>query len=105
MELIYFILTYFLLTISILGFGFLFAKKITSYNVNISIGYAGLYGIFLLTLISYITNLIIKHDYLHNLILLIIGIFFFVQCVFSDQYLKKNKDFKYLIFFLFFSVL
>ena len=105
MELIYFILTYFLLTISILGFGFLFAKKITTYNVNISIGYAGLYGIFLLTLISYITNLIIKHDYLHNLILLIIGIFFFVQYVFSDQYLKKNKDFKYLIFFLFLSVL
>ena len=105
MELIFFILTYFLLTISILGFGFLFAKKITSYNSNINIGYIGLYGIFLLTLISYITNLVIKHDYLHNIILLIIGIFFFVQYVFSDKYFKKNKDLKYLIFFLILSIL
>ncbi len=105
MELIFFILIYFLLTISVLGFGFLFAKKISSYNSNINIGYIGLYGIFLLTLISYLTNLVVKHDYIHNIILLIIGIFFFVQYVFSDKYLKKNKDLKYLIFFLILSIL
>ena len=105
MELIFFILIYFLLTISVLGFGFLFAKKISSYNSNINIGYIGLYGIFLLTLISYLTNLVVKHDYIHNIILLIIGIFFFVQYVLSDKYLKKNKDLKYLIFFLILSIL
>ena len=74
MELIVFILTYFLFSLNIIGYGF-FAKNITTYNKNSHIGYIGLYGIVFLTLISYLTNLIIKHDYLHNVIIQIIGIF------------------------------
>ena len=63
MEFIFFILTYFLLTSVVIGFGSFFAKNISTYNSNSNIGYIGLYGIFLLTLISYVTNLFIKHDY------------------------------------------
>ena len=77
MELIYFVLTYFLFTFTIIGFGFFFAKNISAYNNYSNIGYLGLYGVFLLTLISYLTNLIVKHDFLHNYIILIFGIFFF----------------------------
>jgi len=59
MELIVFILTYFLLSLNIIGYGYFFAKNITTYNKNSHIGYIGLYGIVFLTLISYLTNLII----------------------------------------------
>ena len=79
MELILFILTYFLLAVNVIGYGYFFATNISSYNKNTNIGYIGLYGVFLLTFISYLTNLVVKHDYLHNFILLILGIFFFVK--------------------------
>ena len=82
MEFIFFILIYFLLTLSILGYGYFFATNVSSYNKNTNIGYVGLYGIFLLTFISYLTNLVVKHDYLHNSIILILGIFFFLKIFF-----------------------
>ena len=104
MELIVFILTYLLLSLNIIGYGYFFAKNITTYNKNSHIGYIGLYGIVFLTLISYLTNLIIKHDYLHNVIIQIIGIFFFFQYFLSIKEFKKNKDVRYLIFFLFLSI-
>ena len=103
MEFIFFILTYFLLTSVVIGFGYFFAKNISTYNSNSNIGYIGLYGIFSLTLISYVTNLFIKHDYLHNFIILFIGIFLFIQYIFSNKKSKKNKDIKYFLFFLIIS--
>ena len=105
MELIYFVLTYFLFTFTIIGFGFFFAKNISAYNNSSNIGYLGLYGVFLLTLISYLTNLIVKHDFLHNYIILIFGIFFFIQYLLSIKNLKKNKDLKFLFFFLTLSII
>ena len=100
MEFIFFILTYFLLTLNILGYGYFFAKNFSTYNKNTNIGYLGLYGIFLLTFISYLTNLVVKHDYLHNSIILILGIFFFIKYFLSLKNLKKEKDIKYFLFFL-----
>ena len=105
MELILFICTYFLLTLNVIGFGYFFAKNVSSYNRDSNIGYIGLYGIFFLTLISYLTNLVVKHGYLHNYLLLIFGIFYFIKFLLSFKNLKKNKDLKYLIFFLFLSVI
>ncbi len=105
MELIYFVLTYFLFTFTIIGFGFFFAKNISAYNNYSNIGYFGLYGVFLLTLISYLTNLIVKHDFLHNYIILIFGIFFFIQYLLSIKNSKKNKDLKFLFFFLTLSII
>ena len=50
MELLNFITIYSILTISILGYGFLFSKVFTKYNNfqynSISIGYIGIFGIF-----------------------------------------------------------
>ena len=105
MELILFICTYFLLTLNVIGFGYFFAKNVSSYNRDSNIGYIGLYGIFFLTLISYLTNLVVKHGYLHNYLLLIFGIFYFIKFLLSFKNFKKNKDLKYLIFFLFLSVI
>ena len=56
MELVSFIIIYFFLTFSVIGYGFLFSKYLTKYNKYSNIGYLGLYGIFTLTLISYLSN-------------------------------------------------
>ena len=81
MDLLKFILIYILLITSVIGYGFIFSYKFTNYNSynnkDLSIGYIGLFGILFSTLISYLTNLILPHDNLHNMIFLIIGIFTF----------------------------
>ncbi len=104
MELILFILTYFLFAFNVIGYGNIFAKKILSYNKKTNIGYIGIYGIFALTLISYISNLFVEHNYFHNLIILILGIIFFIQYIFSIKNFRNNKDIKYLGFFLLISI-
>lgn len=70
--LVYFIF-YILIFFSIVGYGTTLSKK----NEN-SIGIIGFSGIFLLILISYITNYIFHHGYYHNSIILLIGIILFV---------------------------
>ena len=70
---IIFISTYLVLITSIIGYGLFFSIFCTSYNKvnvdNVSTGYVGLYGIFVLTLISYLTNLVLPHNYAHNLVI------------------------------------
>ncbi len=104
MELILYILTYFLFAFNVIGYGNICAKKILSFNDRANIGYIGIYGIFTLTLISYISNLFIEHNYFHNLIILFLGIFFFIQYVLSIKNFRNNKDIKYLGFFLLISI-
>ena len=88
MELIKFITVYSILTLSIIGYGFLFSNYFTKFNninlSNISIGYLGLFGIFFLTFISYSTYIILAHNNYHNLIIHFIGIVSFLF------FLKKN---------------
>jgi len=108
MNFFIFISTYLLLTSSVVGYGYFFSRNLTTYNKTTSVGYLGIYGIFFLTLISYITNIFFKHDFTHNLIIFVVGIFFFVQFVLSTKNLKNDKGIKYLFFFLilsFFSIL
>ncbi len=119
MELIKFITIYSILTLSIMGYGFLFSIYFTKFNninlSNISIGYVGLFGIFFLTFISYLTNIILAHENYHNLIIHLIGIisfFFFFKrnlkninlkyfylayliSFFSIFYFKSHDDFSY----------
>ncbi len=105
MELISFIFIYSLLTVSILGYGFLFSKKITKYNnfeINsISIGYIGIFGIFFSIIISYLSNLIFPHNNFHNLIYIFIGLILF-YIFYKKQYKKiisKYFLFSYLLSF------
>ena len=63
MPIISFIGIYLLLLSSIIGYGYFFANNISTYNKNANIGYLGIYGIFILTLISYLTNLILSHNF------------------------------------------
>ena len=74
---------YILIFFSIVGYGTALAKK----NEN-NIGIIGFSGIFLLIIISYITNYIFHHGYYHNSIILLIGIIFFV---FNSKNIFKHK--------------
>ena len=104
MQFVVFILTYFILAFNVIGYGYFFSKNLTAYNKSPNVGYIGLYGIVFLTLISYLTNLILKHDYSHNFIIHIIGIFLFFYYSSSIKNLKQNKEVRYLLFFLTLSI-
>lgn len=82
MYLIYFIYLIFL-TCSVVGYGFVFSNFINKDLAQKNIGYQGIFGLFFLLLISYVTIFFIKHDYIHNIILHFFGIIFFI--------LNKNK--------------
>ena len=69
-----FLISYFLIVLSVVGHGIL-AIKVTKTNLSADeIGFVGLVGIFFLILYSYITHFFISHDYLHNIIFIIIGL-------------------------------
>ncbi len=104
MELVSFILIYFFLTFSVIGYGFLFSKYLTKYNKYSNIGYLGLYGIFTLTLISYLSNFFFKHDYLHNSLVIFVGFLLSIKYFFLSKDLFKKKENKYLFFFLIISI-
>ena len=95
-----FLVSYFLIVLSVVGHGILMIK-LTKTNVSTDeIGFVGLVGIFFLILYSYLTHFFVSHGYLHNIILLAVGfagLFFF-----RSQILTKNN-----IIFLFsiFSVI
>jgi len=74
-----------IITSSIIGYGFLLSRIVDKKLLNINLGYQGLLGIFALTLLSYITIFFTKHDYIHNVIVHIVGIFSFIY------HFKKEK--------------
>ena len=95
------ITTYFVtILLSIIGIGFL-SSKILEIEINRSKIYLfGLVGIISLTFISYFTNLFVAHNYLHNILLLSIGLISFLYGVF-----KKNIDFIYVRKIIFLAIL
>ena len=68
---------YFLILISIFGFGLLSLNFISLKNRDINLGYAGLSGLFFILIYSYISNIFYPHNILHNSIFLVCGLFFF----------------------------
>ena len=76
-----YILLYFsalIISFSILGYGFLLSKIIDKNLSSYNLGYQGLLGILFLTSISYLTIFFIKHGYIHNIIIHIVGISSFI---------------------------
>ena len=96
-----FLTSYFLIVLSVIGHGVL-AIKFTKTNVSTDdIGFVGLVGIFFLILYSYLTHFFIEHDYLHNIIFIIIGlvsVYYFRFKILT----KKNLIFLSLIFSIIF---
>ena len=92
MNFFLFISTFSTLLLSIIGYGLFFSKKLTNYNnyfkKEISLGYVGIFGIFLSVLISYLTSLVTAHNNVHNIIFIVIGFLFFIYFLFTNK--KKS---------------
>ena len=74
-----FILFFFILILSTIGYGLFFQKvcfqnfKFSNENKTI---YVGFFGLSALTFISLITSLFFPHNFIHNIIIHLIGLFF-----------------------------
>jgi hypothetical protein len=98
-SLSFFIFFYFFL-FSFLGYGF-FVKAFffkNKFNDNID----GFLGLFFVTLVSYFSSLFFAHGYFHNLVLHLIGFFFF--CYFLVK-LKNKNIFMQIIYISLFCIL
>lgn len=100
---------YILIFYSVIGYGFLFSTIINK-NSDCKLtgnfedyGLIGIFGLVILTIISYSTILFFSHNYFHNIIILFIGLFFFI--LFLTKIKKKNFLFINLILLLFFIAL
>jgi len=94
-----YLIYYYLISLSILGYG-LFINK--NFNINSkNFGIIGFIGIFILILISYLSTLFLAHDYYFNSIILITGL------VLAIYFLKNFHSFKVdlIYFFVVFSIL
>ncbi len=94
LDLFIYFLIYILISFSILGYG-----KIIDFKNN-NLGMLGLKGLFLISILSYTTNFLFKHNYAHNLIFLFLGIFFFL--VNYKKIFHKNKKIILIASILFF---
>ena len=97
---------YLLIPISVLGYGLFFLKTLKFKIDSCNFGYVGLFGIYILIIYSYISNLFIAHSELHNILILLIGIMFFM-IIFKKNFLKyKNESiFTFIVLILLFCSL
>ncbi len=93
------LLYYWLIIFSIIGYGFFFQKFLIKDN-SVDIGYIGIFGIFLLILISYISHFFIAHNQIFNSFIMISGLVNFYRNRNNDL-IKKNVK----LFTIIFSVL
>ena len=80
---------YVLIFFSVLGYGIYFGKFFNKDSATLNLGYSGIIGIFFLILYSYLSHFFISHNYLHNTILIVIGIVLFTlnfKSFFNNRY-------------------
>ena len=67
---------YLVISFSIIGYGNLSSKVM---GAKLSLSELGFNGLLLMIILSYLTNFLTPHGYTHNLIILIIGLTFFLK--------------------------
>ena len=101
-QIINFLFYYFLIIFSAIGYGMIVNMKQLKLK-KVDFGFLGLTGILILIFISYYSNLFFKHGYLHNSIVILIGLLMFVYSLiknFND--LKKNFLITLIVFLILF---
>ena len=89
-----------LISFSIIGYGSFLLKIIDKNLLKINLGYIGIIGLLSCTIISYTTIFFVKHGYIHNIILHLIGVLLFFK------FISKNEiSFNPKVFFITFSIL
>ena len=100
-DILILLIFYFASIFSITGFGLLFQKLAGFSSLKNCIGYNGIFGLFILILYSYFSNLFYPHNLIHNTLLFFIGVLSFYLF-----YIKKNyKSYEFRGFLLIFFVL
>ena len=91
--------SYFIVSISLIGYGNLFIKFFAKNYKTTDFGYLGIFGLVFSIFISYLSNFFIPHNYTFNSIYIILGIFGFILLFkeFKRPALKKDL-------YLFFSI-
>mgnify|MGYP001187208210 CR=1 FL=1 len=93
-----FILYYFLICFSLIGYGIFFSKFLKlSFN---NYGFLGLIGISFSIIISYFSSIFFIHNFTFNLIFLILGIIFFLFNFYLNLNYKKNILNTFVIFLI-----
>ncbi len=96
---------YLILLFSIIGFGF-FLSKLLKLELNINdIAIYGILGIICLTFISYLTNIFFPHNYLHNIIIHVVGVFLFFYSKIFNIFFNKKINYIIVFFILSFFIL
>ena len=95
---------YWLIIFSIIGYG-VFFNKIFLVSESKNLGFIGLYGIFLLLLISYLSSFFLPHTQIFNSVILLLGLInFLINKEIFDKNLKRLLIiFSFLIIFIFIS--
>ncbi|MDA9687571.1 hypothetical protein N9U10_00490, partial [Candidatus Pelagibacter sp.] len=95
---------YWLIIFSIIGYGIFFNKFFLKSETK-NLGFIGIYGIFSLLLISYISSFFIPHNKIFNSIVILLGLInFFVNIdIFNKNFKKILIIFSFLIIFIFVS--
>ena len=98
MDLIQFLIFYFIILFSIIGYGNLLSKLI---KIKFDISELGFAGLLILILISYVSNLIFSHSFTHNLLIHFVGLLFFFN-LFKKKIYQKGIFLVILISFVLF---
>jgi len=95
---------YWLIIFSIIGYG-IFFNKIFLRSESENLGFIGIYGIFLLLLISYLSSFFLPHTQIFNSAVLLFGLinFFINKTIFNKNLKKLLVIFGLLIIFIFIS--
>jgi len=99
-----FVSYYVLILLSIVGYGLFFLKLLNIKLDLVNFGYTGLFGIYILIIYSYFSNLFIAHTESHNLAILFIGLILFIYSIKQKYSLYKNEIiFSFIVFTLLFT--
>ena len=91
---------YFFIIFSITGFGLFFSSLILKKKTDFNIGYTGIFGLFFVSIYSYISSNFFTHSLIHNLFFNFLGLFLFIFF-----FLKDKKKYNYKLFVLVFLIL
>ena len=84
---------------SIIGYGTFFNNIFLDKKNPLNLGLIGFLGLFFLSSISYFTHFFLPHDFIHNIVLIIIGVTLFIYYKNIGNILIKRNYF-YIILFL-----
>jgi ABC-type Fe3+-siderophore transport system permease subunit len=85
LNIFFIFLFYYFIIFSITGFGLFFSSVIFKKNTNFNIGYNGIFGLFFVSIYSYISSNFFSHSFVHNLLFNFVGIFLFIYYFLTEK--------------------